>query len=54
MEITKGWCLWYTSEEYLRRALTECTASNADHIQVVKSELHKNYPFLIIYFNHGK
>lgn len=50
MEMTKGWCTWQVSWDYLVKALTQCTNNNAQHIQVVNSG-DKGYPFLVIYYN---
>ena len=50
MELTQGWCYWHVGLDYLRKVLSQCTANNAQHIQVVNSG-DKNYPFLIIYYN---
>lgn len=50
MELTQGWCLWAVSLDYLREALSQCTAHSAEHIQVVNTG-EKKHPFLIIYFN---
>ena len=50
MELTKGWCLWLVSLDYLREALNQLTKNNAQHIHIVNSE-EKGTPFLIIYYN---
>ena len=53
MELTKGWCLWLVSLDYLCEALSQLTDNNAQYIQVVNSGETAN-PFLLIYYNAKK
>ena len=54
MELTKGWCKWYVSDEYIIKALTQLSKAGVDirkiFIVPCEQQILKN-GYVIIYYN---
>ncbi len=53
MELTKGWCKWYVSDEYITKALMQLSKAGVDMPKIFIVSCAERIPtdYLIIYYN---